>query len=135
VPVVAPVAEVAEVATVAEVVEVAEVATAVVTTAAGEPVEVGFEVELLILAVVFEFAVVDDKAGFGEEFAEEETVVLPFPFAEEFVDCAVSVRPGEDIKTTEYDCFWVLDINGGWISIDRNLQRHYMKCNCIKRPV
>lgn len=92
----------------------AEVATVVVTTGAGEPV--GVAVEVSILAVVFEFAVIDDKAEFGEfgeEFAEEETVVLLFPFAEEFVDCAVSVRPGEDIKTTEYDCFWVLDINGG----------------------
>lgn len=79
---------------------VAEVATVVVTTDAGEPVVVGFEEEVLILAVVFEFVMVDeeDKAGFGEEFAVEETVVLLFPFAEEFVeDCAVSVRPGEDI--------------------------------------
>jgi hypothetical protein len=79
----------------------AEVATVVVTTGAGESIEVAVEVS--ILAVVFEFAVIDDKAGFGEEFAVEETaVVLLFPFAEEFVDCAVSVRPGEDILYIKY---------------------------------
>lgn len=83
------------VALVAELADVVLVAVVLAVTT-DEPVEVEVGFAVLILSGVFEFAVFDDKL---DEFAVvEETAVLLFPFVEEeFVDCVVSVRPGEDI--------------------------------------